>query len=479
MMARVQAAPYTKTLAALLCSVFLAGCASVNFDDSVAKANQDAAAFTQGKLALAQTQAQRTDQAQQAAKYLAQPLGQADAVLLALVNSPALQAMLAQNWADAATAAQMGRIFNPTLTLERSTMLDEVEIGRRLSFGLLDLLTLPQRMGIAERGIARAQVQLTADVVDQVTQVRQAWVKAVAAQQYLGYAQQVSDAAQASADLARRMQAVGNFSKLQRARQQVFYADAATQRAGAQHDATATREALVRALGLDDAQAQLLKLPPRLPDLPKAPRSPAEVSKSANAGRIDIKLAQAALESSAKAQGLNMLTSLTDIELGVRRDTVFDNAAATDKPRNGVEVSLKLPLFDFGGLRRDAMNAQTLALANHLEATVRAAGSNLRESYSAYRTTLDIARHYRDEVVPLRQTIAEESLLRYNGMIIGVFELMADSKDQISSVMAAIAAEQQFWLADAALQASQMGRPAATAVGPVVSKTSGGGDAAH
>ncbi|MEY3124935.1 MAG: hypothetical protein RLZZ573_1455, partial [Pseudomonadota bacterium] len=366
MMARVQAAPYTKTLAALLCSVFLAGCASVNFDDSVDKANQDAAAFTQGKLALAQTQAQRTDQAQQAAKYLAQPLGQADAVLLALVNSPALQAMLAQNWADAATAAQMGRIFNPTLTLERSTMLDEVEIGRRLSFGLLDLLTLPQRMGIAERGIARAQVQLTADVVDQVTQVRQAWVKAVAAQQYLGYAQQVSDAAQASADLARRMQAVGNFSKLQRARQQVFYADAATQRAGAQHDATATREALVRALGLDDAQAQLLKLPPRLPDLPKAPRSPAEVSKSANAGRIDIKLAQAALESSAKAQGLNMLTSLTDIELGVRRDTVFDNAAATDKPRNGVEVSLKLPLFDFGGLRRDAMNAQTLALANHL-----------------------------------------------------------------------------------------------------------------
>ena len=255
MTGRLQAVPHTKTLTALLCALFLAGCASVNFDDSVSKANQDAAAFTQGKLALAQTQAQRADQALQAAKYLAQPLGQAEAVQLALVNSPALQSMLAQNWADAATAAQVGRIFNPTLTLERTTMLDEVEIGRSLSFGLLDLLTLPQRMGIAERGIARAQVQLTADVVDQVTQVRQAWVKAVAAQQYLVYAQQVSDAAQASADLARRMQAVGNFSKLQRARQQVFYAEAATQRAGAQHDATATREALVRALGLDDAQA--------------------------------------------------------------------------------------------------------------------------------------------------------------------------------------------------------------------------------
>ena len=79
----------------------------------------------------------------------------------------------------------------------------------------------------------------------------------------------------------------------------------------------------------------------------------------------------------------------------------------------------------------------------------------------------------------MRKTIAEESVLRYNGMIIGVFELLADSKDQISSVMAAIAAEQQFWLADAALQASQMGKPTSASVGSMVATGSGGGDAGH
>jgi hypothetical protein len=51
-------------------------------------------------------------------------------------------------------------------------------------------------------------------------------------------------------------------------------------------------------------------------------------------------------------------------------------------------------------------------------------------------------------------------------MIIGVFELLADAKDQVSTVIAAINAEQQFWLADAALKASVIGRPTTTAIAP-------------
>ena len=77
-----------------------------------------------------------------------------------------------------------------------------------------------------------------------------AWVRAVAAYQLLQYADQVNRSAQASAELAKRMQQVGNFTKLQRARQQAFYADSAAQLASAQHAVTTTREELVRLLGL-------------------------------------------------------------------------------------------------------------------------------------------------------------------------------------------------------------------------------------
>ncbi len=63
--------------------------------------------------------------------------------------------------------------------------------------------------------------------------------------------------------------------------------------------------------------------------------------------------------------------------------------------------------------------------------------------------------------MPLRKTIADENLLRYNGMLIGVFELLADTREQVGSVIAAIEAQQQFWLADAALSAALAGRPGA------------------
>ena len=465
--------------AAALLVTGLFGCATVDFDQSIDRTNREAAEFTGGKLTLARTNAQRESSAMAVADLLKQPLGQAEAIHLALANSPAVQASLAENWASAASAAQSGRIANPLFALSRVRLGAELDIERTLSFGLLDLLTLPQRYGIAQRRIEEARLRLTADVIEEVTKVRQAWVKAVAAQQSRVYSRQVFESAEASAELARRMQAAGNFSKLARARQHAFYADAATQWAGAQHTATAMREELVRLLGLTDAQATQLKLPDRLPDLPKEPLDPGAVSTAANAERLDVRIAQSVLETTARSQGLNLLTTYTDIELGIRRDTRFDNDSGTKSSGRGYEVSVRLPIFDWGGMQRSALDAQTLAAANRLEATIRAAGSNLREGYMAYRTAYDIARHYRDEVVPLRKTIADENVLRYSGMIIGIFELLADSRDQVSSVIAAIAAEEQFWLADAVLKASIMGKPMMNSGGFMKADTRRAGNAAH
>lgn len=79
--------------------------------------------------------------------------------------------------------------------------------------------------------------------------------------------------------------------------------------------------------------------------------------------------------------------------------------------------------------------------------------SEVRESFSAYRTAYDLARHYRDEVVPLRKRISDKNLLRYNGMLASVFELLADSKDQIASVTGAVEALRDYWVAETNLQA--------------------------
>ncbi|MCE2744281.1 MAG: TolC family protein [Burkholderiales bacterium] len=443
-----------KKTAISLAVLVLAGCASVNINESVGQTNQELNGFTNGKLALVKTDEQRQAMAAKANEILKEPLSQPAAVELMLTHSSQFQTVLAENWAQAAQAAQSGRIHNPVFAFERMRIKDEVELGRLLSFGLLDLLSFPARQGIARTQIDRAQLQLTSSVVDQVTQVRQAWVDAVAAQQAHVYAQKVFESAQASAELARRMQEVGNFTRLQRARQQSFYADAALNLAATRHKQTATREALVRMLGLTTEQAAQLKLPDRLPDLPEVPKTPTEVAKQAE-NRLDVRMAK---------QGY---------------DTIFENDTGERNNKKGYELELRLPIFDWGGMKRDAFNANTLAAANRLEATLRGAQSTLRESYSAYRTTYDIARHYRDEIIPLRQTIADENVLRYNGMFIGVFELLADSRDQVNVVVQAINAQADFWRADAALQATVVGKPMMVSVSGAAASAGGDAGAGH
>ena len=457
---------------AMVSVLVLSACASYDVQKGMDRASLDVGDFVQGDLQLARSEGERQQRLHASSRLLSNPLEQTQAVQLMLANSPSFQALMAQSWLESATAAQSGRISNPVFSYESVVTGSEREVNRFLAFGLLDLLTWPQRVAMAEHRMAQARFRLASEIVDRVTQVRQAWVKAVAAEQSLAYARQVYESAQASAELARRMEAVGNFNRLTRARHQAFYADAATQWVSARQNLVSRREELVRLLGLDPAQADLLKLPARLPDLPKEPMSEQEVGKAAARNRLDVQWARANLDAAAKAQGLVGITSLTDIELSVRRGSVSDSATGATSSRHGYEVGVRLPVWDGGTMQRDAMNAQTLAAANNLEATLRAAGSGLRESYAAYRSAHDISRHYKEEVLPLRKVMADENILRYNGMIIGVFELLADARDQVSAVISAIAADQQFWMADAALKAQLMGRPTVAAVSSMSGTTS-------
>jgi outer membrane protein TolC len=449
----------SKSLISLATLAVLGGCASVNIDQSIDRTNTETKAIAGTSAQLLRTAEAKATRDSQVTELLKSPLSQQAAVQLAIINSPALQTMLAERWGDMAQAAQGGRIANPILSLERVRSLDELEFGRILAFGLLDLITLPQRQKIATARMAQTELQMTADVVGLISKVRMAWVEAVAASESATYSKLVYESAQASAELAKRMQSVGNFNRLQRVRQQAFYADASIQLLASQHAATASREALVRLLGLKDTDIGKLSLPERLPDLPPSFLSPEAVSKALTNQRLDVRMAQSQLDAASKSQGLNLLTSLTDIELGVIRNTVKDTVEGTSEKSKGYELSIRLPIFDWGDAQRASMNAVTLAAANRMEAAIIGAGSDLRESYSAYRTAYDASRQYRDEILPLSKVIAEENGLRYNGMFIGVFELLADHRSQINTVKAAIAAQQQFWQADAALQATLLGKP--------------------
>ena len=445
----------------LLAATVLTGCASVAIDENFAEVERFAREQTGSEVRWLRSDPEREAMRTEVDRLLAQPLAIDDAVRIALGYSPAFQSLLAEAAVASADATGSARIGNPVFTFERLFRSGaegrELDIGRSLGISLFDLLFLPARLEQAEFRQQQTRLQSSIALLSTVTEVRQAWVDAVAARQVAHYREEVATAAGTAAELARRMQATGNFSRLQRAREQALAAEETANLIRARQNATAAREALIQRLGLTPSQAQALRLPDQLPALPEAPIDEATAGAALLDNRLDVRIARTDLERTAKSLGLTQVTSVVNglHAAGVR------NSETGESSQRGFEVELPLPLFDFGDAARASSEARYLSAFNRTLEVANNASSQVRVAYEGYRSAYDLARHYRSEVVPLRQNITEESVLQYNGMLIGVFELLAAARAQSASVVQAIEAERDFWRAEAALKASLLGQPIA------------------
>jgi outer membrane protein TolC len=461
-------------LAALLTlSAVLAGCASLSADRGFGNVEQVAKARLGKDVLWPQSPAQRDERERRVAELLAEPLTVDAAVQLALLNHRGLQADFEDLGISEAERVQATRLPNPGFSIARLKRGDEVEIERGFHFNLAHLLAMPLVKQAETRRVQQVQGRVALRVLSLAAETRKAYIHAVAAQEGERYARQVQQAAEASAELARRMAEAGNFNKLQQLREHGFYADATQSLARAQRLKASTRERLTRLLGLWGEQTAF-KLPERLPDLPAEPGDQPDIERLALAQRMDVQAARLASEQTAKNLGLTRRTRFINVlELGVVRNS--SNEAPTQR---GVEIGLELPLFDWGTARVARAEAVYMQSLQRAAQTAIDARSEVRDAYGAYRSAWDIARHHRDELVPLRQRISEENLLRYNGMLIGVFELLADARAQIASVNASIEALRDFWLAQADLDMALIG-PASVAPMVAPSTATAEAGAAH
>lgn len=443
------------TLAVAVAASLLAGCASLSPDSGLADVQQ----LTQDRTAGSVATLQRNSSEVQARvdELLKAPVTAETAVRIAILNNPGLQGALATLDISDAERVQAGRAPNPHFALGRFTEGDKLEIERVLRFDVVGLLFLPWKSKWQGQQFELAKLQAAQEVIRLATETRKAWINAVAAQQTVKYLGDVKEAAEAGSELARRMARVGNWSKLQQAREQVFLADAAAQLARAQQAAFSEREKLIRLMGLWGPQTQFT-LAERLPDLPQQAGEMPDVEARALRERLDVRSAVAESGYVADSLGLVKATGyLSGLTLGYTHSTISDSATGSEDIKRGWELELALPIFDWGTARNARAQALYLQSAERVRDVAVKARSEAREAYHGWRTAYDLARHYRDEVVPLRKLISDEVLLRYNGMLASVWDLLGDMRQQVISVNAAIEAQRDYWLLDADLQLALTG----------------------
>jgi outer membrane protein TolC len=445
-------------------AAMLGGCASFSADGGFSSIERTAKDRLGKDVRWARSQTDQDAIDQRIGELLARPLTVDDAVQVALLNNRGLQASFQELGITEAELMQAGRLPNPGFSFGRLQRGSEVELERGFHFNIARLVAMPLIGPMEVRRFEQTQALVAMNVLSLAADTRKAYYNALAAEESVRYMRQVKQAADAGAELASRMEQVGNFNKLQRAREQVFYADASLNLARAEQAQRATRERLTRLLGAWGAQAQFT-LPARLPDLPKDVMALPDIERFALAQRLDVQGAKLAAEQTAS----NLGRFVNVLELGALRNS--SNEAPTQR---GWEVGVELPLFDWGGARVARAEAVYMQTVHRAAETAVNARSEVREAYTGYRSAYDIARHQRDEVVPLNQRIAEENLLRYNGMLIGVFELLADARAQIASVNASIQALRDFWIAQADLDMALIGKPSlAAAAGPAMAADTG------
>jgi multidrug efflux system outer membrane protein len=379
------------------------------------------------------------------------------AVRVTLLNSPALEASLAALAISDAERVQAAQLPNPHFSLARLREGQALEIERMLSFNVISLLTLPWRAQYAEEALQLARLRAAQEVIRTAAETRKAWFNAVAAQQTARYMRDAREAAEAGAELARRMARVGNWSKLQQAREQATLADISAQLARSEQAALSEREKLTRLMGLWGAEAGYT-LPDRLPELPKALPDPGDIEATALRERIDVRAARDESRYVAGSLGFTRATGVIDaLTLGLVRNTRFDNAGGERESTRGVAVDLPVPIFDWGQARSSRAEATYLQSVARVRDVAVRARSEAREAWHGWRTAHDLARHYRDEIVPLRKFIVDETQLRYNGMLSSVWELLGESRNHIAAVNNAIAAQRDFWIADTDLRTALTG----------------------
>lgn len=387
------------------------------------------------------------------AHLLESPLTADSAVQIALLNNRHLQAEYEDLGIAQADLVQAGLLENPSFSAEILVGNGAVNPSFNVVQNFLDVLTLSARRTVASSAFQRAKYELGSKILDLAAEVRTAYYKLVADQQAAELFRQVVSATEAAAELSQRQVQAGNLSRRDQALQQAQYAQASVELARTEAQIASDREGINRLLGLSGDQVTW-NVPDRLPEIPSAKPSIDGLETAAIEHRLDLAGARQELQTASYALDLGrQLRWFSAFGLGVRLERDPDSG----KWLKGPTVEFTLPVFDRGQGRIASLEAQRRRSEKALAALAVDVRSEVRDAYARLVAAQDAAVFYRTRVLPLEQQVIEENQRLYNGMLIGVYDLLRSRQDQINTARDYIGVLKDYWLARSDLEKALAG----------------------
>jgi cobalt-zinc-cadmium efflux system outer membrane protein len=327
-----------------------------------------------------------------------------EAVAVALWNSPAFEATLADLGIAKADLLDAQLLRNPVLSLLFPVGPKQLEWT--LQFAVDALWQRPRRVAAASLNLQAVGQRLVADGLTLVANVRQAYADAIAAERRVALAAENVELVGRITEITEARLRAGDISELEARAARADAAQVQVVSRSLSHDRDDFRLALIRLMGLDTPPAQLQLAAPAA--APVAACGPPDILlRDALASRPDLRAAELAIEAAGarasweRARVVNLIATLDA------------NGAGTRGYEIGPGFSAELPIFsrNQGGISRaqaelERASRSYLALQVQIAADVRSALLRVDQAREALQA-------WERDIVPLLQTEARQAETAY------------------------------------------------------------------
>jgi cobalt-zinc-cadmium efflux system outer membrane protein len=387
---------------------------------------------------------------------LAKELTADEAVQVALLYNRNLQATFEDLGIAHADLVQAGLLKNPVFDLgirfpDRPP--GKTYLNFAITESFLDVLWLPARKRIAAAQFEQVKAKITDEVLKLAADTKSAFYAYQAAEHSVELRRTVLDAMTASAQAAKALHDAGNMTDVDFLAQRAQEVRARIDLKNAESDAVDAKEKVTALMGLGASQTDW-KSAGRLPDLPANEIEPNGLESLAIRQRADLAAAKSEVIALGRTAGLAEQTRFfaqADLGLEAERET-------EGQWRIGPALSLPLPIFDQG----QAVVERSAAALRQSQQRYAALAVEIRSQVRAARAKMFAARekatYYRDELLPLQQQVIDQTLRQYNGMYVGVFQLLQAKRDQVDAGREYIDSLREYWLARCELERAIGGR---------------------
>jgi len=426
-----------------------AGCGSTTKRDDFAKIQKETLANDSADLKW-RSDAESDKEIEKAIEsLLAKPLSKEDAIQLAVYANPELQARFDSLGVAAADVWQAGLLKNPAIDFASKFPLSggEPKIEAGLEFNITDLFMRGARVRMAEAEALENSLIVAQSVRNLIQETKEAYFEFQVGLHTLKLEQIVLDTEEQLLNLHKRLQAAGNINDLALAQSTVSVAMVRSELQTMQLDVQQRKERLQRLFGLWGKRTEW-QIVDVLESVPDADPTVEMLEFTAVKNRGDLQGQLAGLESlKAELGAVKNLRWIPALDLGAGVISDFG-----EKFGVGPQLRWEIPLFDQGSAKIERLvNLYRMRLRRieNLAVEIRSEARQSRNKLIAARAQIE---YYRKKILPERERITDETQLFYNGMLMGLPDLLKAKQEELKSQKEYLIYHKQYWIAYSELE---------------------------